>query len=265
MTLYLLTDWEVNGYSDSDFWCTYYNTEDKTVHACEYGSTRYAGARTIGWNGNVSTVVINGEHALAPTAEIVEEARQWLEGHIFERMVELDKRLVDEPNVEDLHPGLEVRLLADCKMQVNETEKCLKCGGSGHWTNPRNSADKRDCFGCKGTGTHVSGKKKVDGKLVYDKLSLGTHGSVVDWRSFGKFYSNGYNKPNRHNTSVQFRLEDGKVVRASLEKLRLHREYTAEHELRAKAKELSFSYGFSAIYPRHAWDCHNFAAQVAKR
>lgn len=74
---------------------------------------------------------------------------------------------------------------------------------------------------------------------------------------------NGYNQPGRENTTVQFCV-DGRTVRASLEKIRLHREYQDKDSLREKAKSLSFNYQFSAIYPKHAWDTHNFAAQVAK-
>tara|TARA_Y100000034_G_C6907183_1_gene421388 strand:+ start:5073 stop:5642 length:570 start_codon:yes stop_codon:yes gene_type:complete len=31
-------------------------------------------------------------------------------------------------------------------------DECGKCDGSGYWINPRNSADKRKCFACDGTG-----------------------------------------------------------------------------------------------------------------
>lgn len=264
MTKYLLTDWEINGYDDSDFMCTYWDDVERRVFAHCYGTTRAAAPTNIGWNGDVSSVVVGDEPCLAPTVEKVEEARQWLEGYIFDRLEVADVRMVDTPDVKDLHAGLEVRLLADCRMQVNETEPCAKCFGVGKWVNPRNIADKRDCFGCKGTKVHIIGKKKdANGKLVFEKLNAGMHGTVVDWRSFGQFYRNGYNQPGRGNTTVQFCV-DGRTVRASLEKIRLHREYEDKDSLREKAKSLSFNYQFSAIYPKHAWDTHNFAAQVAK-
>jgi len=262
---YLLTDFELNGYDDSDFMCTYWDDQAKVVKAHCYGTTRAAAPTMIGWNRGISSVVIEGEVCFMPTAEVVEEARQWLEAYIFDRLECADVRLVDEPDVQDLHQGLMVRLKKDCRYQLNTTEPCQKCGGSGKWTNnPRNPQDARDCFGCKGTGQHVTGKQKdANGKLCFERLTAGMFGTVIDWRSFGQFFANGYNKPSRHNTTVQFRLEGGRVVRASLENLRLHREYKTHAELRERARSLSFHYEFSAIYPRHAWDTHNFARQVA--
>lgn len=292
MPKYVLTDWEINGYNDSDFMLTYWDSESKVVKTRMHGTTRYGSclcrekdalpkptsgcsdyhlcAKLNYVSGSLTTshyqVEEKGEWLLMPTATIVEDARVWLEEWIFNLATLADKRRVDEPQVEDLHEGLEVRLLTDCKMQVNMTEPCNKCNGSGKWINPRNPQDARDCFGCKGTGQHVTGKQKDDnGKLVFEKLTAGTFGKVVDWRSFGQFYSDGYNRPDRHNTTVQFRTDDGCLLRASLKNLRLHREYQSPINIRAKARESSFRYQFSSIYPRHAWDTYNFALQVAGR
>ena len=290
MAKYVLTDWEINGYDDSDFMLTYWDDESKTMRSHLHGSTRFGGCMckrenalpehpqgsssyhlcaTLEYQSETSSYRVKeqGEWLLMPTAEVVEQARLWLEEHIFQRLTKVDKRTVDEPDVSDLHEGLEVRLLADCKMQLNTTEPCQKCSGSGKWINPRNPADKRHCFGCKGTGEHVTGKAKdANGKLVYAKLKKDAHGKVVDWKSFGQFYSRGYNQPSRFNTSVQFRLESGEGARASLEKMRLHRDYAAAETLRAKARDLSFNYQFSAASgAKFAWDTHNFAAQVGRK
>jgi hypothetical protein len=260
MSKYLLTDFELNGYDDSDFMCTYYDDVKHEVHAHMYGTTRCAAPTNIGWANGVSSVIVDGEACLAPTAEVVESARIWLEEHIFSRMVREDQRLVDEPDVPHLHVGLQVRVKEACKYALTTSQPCNKCSGSGKWINPKNSQDARDCFGCKGTGQHVTGKLKDDkGKQVWEKLVPGMFGSVVDWRSFGQFFSNGYNRPSPHNTTVQFRLDDGKIVRAGLSKLRLHRDYKTAQELRERANRLSLSYEFSGIYPGHAWDTHNFA------
>lgn len=267
MSKFLLTDWEINGYDDSDFMCSYYDNETNTIGFTCYGSTRYPSATNIGINGDgVSSVVVAGENLLGPTMEIVEKARLVLEENIFQRLTTADKRLVDEPDVSDLKPGLVVRLTAKARMQLRESSPCNKCSGSGKWVNPRNANDKRDCFTCKGSGQHVGAKvKNADGKQAYQELPAGLTGEVVDWTSFGQFYASGYNKPNRDNTTVQFRTSGGQVVRASLNKLRMDRDYKSPSYLRGRAKELSFNYGFSALYPRFAWDTHNFAASVAKK
>lgn len=265
MSKFLLTDWEINGYDDSDFMASYYNDQTNTIGFTCYGSTRYPSATIIGHNADGSTsVVVEGENLLMPTAEVVEKARLVLEESIFQRLVNADKRLVDTPEPDDLKVGLNVTLKATAKMQVRSSEPCNKCSGSGKWVNPRNAEDKRNCFACKGSGQHVGGKVKNDqGKQVWEILPIGLSGEVVDWTSFGQFYANGYNKPNRDNTTVQFRTCNGEIKRASLNKLELARGYTPESELRKRARELSFNYGFSALYPRFAWDTRNYAAQVA--
>lgn len=265
MSKFLLTDWEINGYDDSDFMASYYDDKTNSIGFTCYGSTRYPSPRIIGHNADGSTSVeVDGEHLLMPTSDVVEKARLVLEESIFQKLDRAEKRLVDEPDVEDLSKGLYVRLIANARMQVRATEPCNKCNGSGKWINPRRETDVRNCFACDGSGQHKGAKvKNEEGKQVYEVLPAGLTGYVVDWNSFGQFYANGYNKPNRHNTTVQFRTKDGKVVRASLSKLRLDRDYQSPESLRQKARELSFHYQFSALYPRFAWDTCNYAAKVA--
>lgn len=265
MSKYLLTDWEINGYDDSDFMASYYDDATNKIGFICYGTTRFPSATMISIGGGTTSVVVDGDNLLVPTAEMVEKARLVLEDNIYLRLLMQEKRLVEEPDVADLKQGLKVRLTAKAKMQLRESTPCQKCNASGKWINPRNPNDKRDCFACKGSGQHVGGKvKNEQGKLAYQELPVGLVGEVVDWTSFGQFYANGYNKPNRENTTVQFRTSDGKVVRASLNKLRLDRDFKSESYFHGTAKELSYNYGFSALYPRFAWDTHNFAASVAK-
>jgi len=268
MAKYVLTDWEINGFEDSDFMLTYWDSKHKIMGSHMHGSTRFGGCQCkptpIEGGSSYHLCGENPEVLLMPTAAVVEEARQWLEHLIFVSLTVADKRVVDEPNVRDLQPGLEVRLLSDCKMQVNETEPCSKCNGTGVWTNPKRLTDVRTCFACNGSKVRFLGKKKdSNGKLVYEKLTAGMHGTVVDWKSFGRFFANGYNQPNRSNTTVQFCV-DGRIVRANLEKLRLHREYASPDMLRDMALRQSFNYQFSAASGhKFAWDTYNFAAQVS--
>lgn len=265
MSKFLLTDWEINGYDDSDFMASYYDDVENKIGFTCYGSTRYPSATVIGINADGVTSVSVGDDALkAPNAEMVEKARRVLADSIFQALKADDKRLVEEPDVKHLHAGLRVRLTEKARMQLREYSTCNKCNGIGKWVNPRNPDDKRDCFACKGSGRHVGGKvKNADGKQVYKELSAGLTGEVVEWGSFGQFYASGYNQPDRHNTSVQFRIDGGEVVRASLSKLRLDRECRTDQELTSKAHELSFHYQFSSLYPKHAWDTRNYAAEIA--
>lgn len=266
MSKFILTDWEINGYDDSDFMCSYYDDKANKVLTFCYGTTRAAAATNIGIGPDGKTsVVVDGEHLMLPTAEVVEKARLVLAEYIYQTIKEADKRTVDEPGMTQLRAGLRVKLISDVRMQVKKTEPCQKCGGSGNWTNPRNPADKRPCFNCKGTGQWTGGKATgEDGKTIWEKLPAGLSGEVVDWKSFGTFYRSGYNTPGRDNTTVQFKTDSGRIVRASLSKLRLDRDYQDDQALRQKAESLSLNLQFSKFYPRHAWDTRNYAAEVFK-
>lgn len=266
MGKYLLTDWEINGYDDSDFMCTYYDDVADVIGAHCYGTTRAAAPTMIGISADGTTSVeIGGDVLRLPTKEIVERARIKLEDFIFGLLEREEQRRVHDPDVKDLTQGLRVRTKIECKNQMSLDVDCDKCGGSGNWTNPRNDADKRECFACKGSGVKRGPKLKTeDGKPKWEKIPAGTTGMVIRWGSFGTFYRNGYNQPNPDNTSVQFRTDEGKVVRSTLKNLRMDRECKTAEELRVIAKDMSFGYGFSRIYPRAAWDTYNHALMIAK-
>jgi hypothetical protein len=265
MTKFLLTDWEINGYDDSDFMCSYFDEEQNLIGYHCYGSTRFPSASVIGINPDGSTSVeVFHEILWMPTPTIVEKARAVLEDNILHVLTANDKRKVDEPGVNEMHEGLDVILTADVKNQVRASDPCQKCNASGKWTNPKNPNDKRDCFACKGTGQHKGDKLKTDsGKQVWDVIPSGTAGKVIGWTSFGRFYANGYNHPDRTNTTVQVKGTDKKVFRSALKNLSLACGYQSPTDLRKQAKDMSFAYNFSAGYPKHAWDTRNFAAEIA--
>lgn len=265
MTKFLLTDWEINGPSDSDFMCSYFDEEQNLIGYHCYGSTRFPSASVIGINPDgTTTVEVFHEMLWMPTPSIVEKARTVLEDNIFHVLTANDKRKVDEPGVNDLHEGLDVVLNSDVKNQVRSQDPCQKCNASGKWINPKNSNDIRDCFACKGKGCHAGNKLKTDsGKLVWDVIPAATAGKVVGWTSFGRFYANGYNHPDRTNTTVQVKGTDKKVFRSALKNLSLACGYQSPDSLRKQANEMSFNYNFSAGYPKHAWDTRNFAAEIA--
>ena len=266
MTKYILTDWELNMYDDSDFLCSYYDEEEDAIHNHMYGSTRFAGPTCIGFNADgVSSVVIKGEALRLPTSEVVEKARKRLAVYIYDKLVLQETRRVNEPEVTDLVVGLKVRLHTEVRNQMSEEKSCDKCAGSGKWINPKRSTDVRECFTCQGSGTLRGPKLKDEkGKIKYEKLPVGLVGEVIKWGSFGTFYRNGYNRPDRYNTSVQFKSSEGKVYRATLKNLRLDRECASEEELRKRADDISRGLEFSKLHPRHAWDTRNYAAEVVK-
>ncbi len=263
MTKYILTDFELNGYNDSDFVCSYYDDVTNTIEYHCYGSTRFPSPTNIGFNNGISTVVVNGDALTYPTAEAVEKARLVLEEKIYQKLVANDKRQVDEPNIQELFVGMRVRLTTPCRMQEIAIEPCKKCKSTGKWVSASNPFDIRECFACKGTGQHFAGKvKDASGKQVFKKLEAGLTGNVVDWKSFGTFYSNGYSHPNRENTTVQIKTNNDELVRASYKNLSLACGYKSEAELRALAKDISYNYSFSSGYPKFAWDTRNFAVAV---
>src|SRR5579885_3291074 len=217
MAKYVLCDWEINGYNDSDFMLMYYDDQTNELKSYEYDTTRFGGCmckdiptpegsssfHRHGGKNYETGEEIPPERFLMPTLEVVEKARKVLEERAFQALTSVDKLLRDEPGPEDLVNGMKLYLTVNVRNQVSLTEPCRKCNGTGKWTNPRNEADKRDCFACRGQGTHKVGKAKgEDGKLRYQTVEAGTVGEVVSWGSFGTFYRNGYNQPNRGNTSV---------------------------------------------------------------
>lgn len=277
MAKYILCEWEQNGYNDSDFVCMYYDAEKKEIVSYTYGTTRCAAPTAYAIDGNKTTIYISKmnpttfqwetdkEPLLVPTKEIVEEARQVYEEKILQALIEGDKRHVDSPEVGDLKEGLTLELVEECKNQVFKQDKCQKCNGSGHWINPRNSNDKRNCFACKGSGNCKGEKEKnAQGKQVYEKVPAGTVGTIVDWKSFGTFYAKGYNQPDRHNTTVVLKTAQGKLFRAPLDKCKLARAYASVEVLREKAKSLSYDYQWQSLGPHCAWLSSNVAEDIAK-
>jgi hypothetical protein len=266
MTKFLLTDWEINGHNDSDFMCSYYDDVTNTIGFHEYGTTRFPSHTNIGINiDGTTSVVVSGDTLRLPNQDVVEKARLVLEDLLVIKYAAADKKRVEEPHPAELSVGVRVRLTEKARMQLRESSPCNKCNGTGKWINPRNSNDLRSCFSCKGSGRHVGAKlKNENGKQAYKELPVGLAGEVVDWGSFGQFYANGYSKPDRANTSVQFRTNDGEVVRASLSKLRLDIEPLSEKDIRKIAKSISMGYGFSNLYPRFAWDTRNYAVEAVK-
>ena len=239
-TLFILTDWEINGYDDSDFMCSYYDSVKNTVEFHCYGSTRFPSSTIIGWTGDVSSVVVNGMNLVKPTAEIVEAARKVLAGMIAAKLT----ATAAAPGVASIKPGVKVQLTRGCKMRATTSTVCDKCTGSGHWVNPRNASDKRACFACNGNG---SKETKAAGWV---KLEAGKTGTVVSSSEY------------RGSVTVVMVSDSGERFQANLDAISL---VVSEEQIAATAEAQSRDLEFSRMARRHAWDCSNFARQVARQ
>lgn len=194
---------ERNRYDDSDYLAIVWDAEIGAPREVLYASTRFGG---------------DGSATVDATPEI----RSCYEGWIAAQRAAKEEARKASPMPDDLRVGARVSWLRESKSQAKSVSPCAKCAGEGCWINPRNTADRRPCFGCNGQGT-VTGAKLVDdkGKAIWNKIAKGTEGEVIDWTSFGTFYRSGYNQPNRDNTSVKVKLDDGRTVSATLAALRL--------------------------------------------
>ncbi len=255
MTLFKLCEWEINGYSDSDWILMVYDDETNSIKSLTIGTTRFAGCAAHGYQ-------ICYECAgspISPTQEIIEKARLVLKDFLFQRIKRLNYLSVMEP--EDVNPGDKVQLLIDHKNQAFEYKKCENCI-NGQWINPKNPQDKRDCFSCYGEGEIKGNKLKQNNKLVWLKYSAGLTGTVKSCRAYGTFYKNGYNQPGRDNKTVIFVTENNKIVRAPLSKLRLAKNLKSDFELLQQAEEQSKSLHFGMMHPRFTWYDKNYVSNL---
>jgi len=227
---YLLAEWERNGYNDSDWYDCVYDSEKDKIETVEVGTTRFPG----------------GPYQLRPkggytplNGEVLERCREHLEDFIFRMNCSKERCAVLAPR--KLKKGDRVRLLANHRNREKETIKvpCTKCGGTGVWVNFYRPEDRRECFGCKGTGEREKSRAKPGGKLV--TYPIGSAGVVVWVGTFRTIY-NGYNREDRHTLSTMVRLDSGEVINVPMEKLRLDREPMGDEELRERAREQSFDY-----------------------
>lgn len=244
MAKYLLGEWEDNGYHDSDFCAAIWDSETKSAEKVLVGSTRFAGGFEYPDTEEL-------------TEEVLEEARVWLENHIFDQLRAAEHRDIMEPD--DAYAGLRIQLLEDHRAKPKSCESCKKCGGSGAWVNPHRDDDIRDCFTCQGTGT--TRPRVVRGTKI-GTFDAGSRGKVLSCTAYGAFYRNGYNRRSRENRTCVIRLDSGIIIGIPLKKLRLEKEPVSDEELRKKACELSFHYNFNKACGMRAWGKH-FALEFA--
>lgn len=215
----IVATFEKNGYDDSDFAAVVWHGDR---------------AETV-WYATTRAYTYNMTASVDASPEVMASYRGWLAAKSAAEVAARDAKRVLEPMPGDLAVGARVAWLRDSKFQARATEKCDRCNGAGHWVNPRNASDRRPCFGCSGSGERVGAKVKGEnGKPVWNKIAKGSAGEVIDWTSFGTFYANGYNVPGRDNTTVKVKLDDGRIVNATLAALRLEREPMTAEDAAAK-------------------------------
>lgn len=237
-----LCHWEQNGYNDSDFYTAWYDSETDTIGADCVWTTR--GVMTGDHTDKVGIRVDASDPLLVKAYEALEKyIRKALTGDSILRYM--------EPDVEDLQVGLTCETTRKVKCAAR-ADNCPKCSGTGFWVNPKNSADKRECFGCKGRGANKSG-----GWL---QIPAGTVVIVNAWDSYGKFWARGYNRPNRDNTTVTGRLVNGTVVTVKLANLKKAGEPPMEEDFREKAHALACNGQFQAATGvKCAWLSEHYA------
>lgn len=155
---------------------------------------------------------------------------------LFNRLKHAASQRILTPNT--LNEGDAVRLLEPHNKVRKITEPCRKCGGSGHWQNPKNPNDKRPCFACDGTGQHQTREEERDenGKRIYDEFSADTRGVVLSVKCYRTCYRNGYNQPGRNTNTVTIRTDDGRIVSVPQKKLRLDEEMPSDESLLTQAR-----------------------------
>lgn len=205
-----------------------FDSDANAIVGVETGSTAYAGGR--------------GLNEPEPTGPVLLNAYIALENNIRTRLFKAALFRHNEPDHDDLMVGIILETTCKVKSAKRTSEPCKKCNGSGHWINPSRPTDKRPCFACEGKGVHTG--KAIKGEWIY--IPKGTAVIVDSWKAYGQFYANGYNRPNRSNTTVTGHLSDGSMVTIKLEKLKVIGDPPREAMFREKAHILACEGQFQA-------------------
>lgn len=252
MTKIKLLDWEENGHHDSYFYLAVWNPETGAPEKVLTGSTAFHS-------------VEKSEEYAVPTPETAEQARVWLAETIFSQIRSAEARDIAAPNTVTVGERVALGTLHRSMVRLQISKLCAACGGGGKWVHPRNSADRRPCFACKGAGAvQAAGDPvKIDGKQQWERFEPGTAGTVTWVGSFRTMPTKGYNKPDRETLSTRIRFDDGRSAGIPLKKLRLDQEPTPDRVLRQRAEELSRGMNFMPLLTTYqGWATHNWAREA---
>lgn len=253
MTRTILSEWEINGYDDSDWEAAVWNDETNRVERVLVGTTRCA-----------NKFMYDGI-SFDLNEEIIEKAVAWLRDAIFHDLKVRETNAVERPD--DLKNGDRVVLNRSKRGHKSIQVACEKCEGTGHWINPNNEDDVRDCFACNGTGFTFEKAPKVDGKVQWETFEEGTVGTVVWVGTFRKIWHNGgYNRRGRLTLSARVRTDDGRLFSADLIDLSMYDDVMPDAEIAEYADRLSRNMQWGkALNPRHAWDSRHYAAEYLSK
>lgn len=127
MAKYILTEWERNGYHDSDFYASYWDSETESIRCEEVGTTRCY-SRT---NALIDDKGEEPGHFTLPTIDIVLQAIKKFEEFLFSKLKASNQREIMEPSSTCRNDRL--RLLSDGEFKDKKRGTVIpyKAGESG--------------------------------------------------------------------------------------------------------------------------------------
>ena len=210
-------EWEKNGPSDSDWFSVLLHVPTMTRLVTGTGTTRFAHHPST-YDGFFSR----------PTDDQLAWAREWLAKTMTAMLVAMDAREIAEPQPSAFRapqhtPWVDIPVVFSSptsrpiEVRTYARRECAKCNGTGKFARGRSSGD---CYTCRGKGCEEQfGKTGVKTKVAAGVKAVAVRPSEF----WGTQYRNGYNQPDRDNTRVLVRLEDGRHVSAAVNLLSLDR------------------------------------------
>lgn len=239
-------DIEENGRDDSDWVAPFFNLNTREIEPHLTGTTRFAASLNF----------LQGTSPLTPA--ILAEAYDFLLARALAD--EISMNVIDAPiqAARDLPNGTRIRLTAAHRAR-KAYAPCTQCDGRGAWVNPRNPADRRECFGCHG-------KSVVAADGPAPKAATGESGEIVGRYCRPAPY--GHRGYSRDEYTFAVRLDSGALICVSADKLALpapHDPFTLVYERAVRrtnrweiAKTSGYSHFLECDIAREMWE-----AQIA--
>jgi hypothetical protein len=228
MSLYKLYEWESNGYQDSDWYASIYDSINNDIFVKQTGTTRFANSLP---DGCIYEMLPSGEwnkiKLQIPDQNIINKAWEILVKKRFVYFQEKQKNDQVNFTVSQFQKGTEVFLREPHKNYEKDEVTCHKCQGSGKWINPKQVKDIRECFACLGMGTICKAKSA---NKKWKIIVPGTTGIIVELFRYSRLES-------LSSISAKIKSENF-IFNASLSKLGVHIPILSDKELMDKAKNI---------------------------